>query len=116
LAYDGSAKAKEALFVAAYLAEQWQIPLVVVAVEEDKLLAETALQGAQSYLQTQQLEATYVSAGGPVAGAILKAAEEHNSNLIIMGGYGRSPMLEVVLGSAVDEVLRSSNQPVLICR
>lgn len=116
LAYDGSAKAKEALFVAAYLADQWQIPLVVLAVEEDKLVAETALRGAQSYLQTQQLEATYVSASGPVAGAILRTAAEHHSSLIIMGGYGRSPMLEVVLGSAVDEVLRSSKLPVLICR
>jgi nucleotide-binding universal stress UspA family protein len=116
LAYDGSAKAKEALFVAAYLVGQWQIPLVVVTVEEDKLMAETALRGAQSYLQTQQLEATYVSASGPVAGAILQTAAEHHSSLIIMGGYGHSPMLEVVLGNAVDEVLRSSKLPVLICR
>ncbi len=116
LAYDGSAKAKEALFVAAYLAGQWHIPLVVVTVEEDEFLAQTALHRAQSYLQTHQLEATYVAASGPVAEAILKTVEERNSNFIIMGGYGRSPVLEVVLGSTVDEILRTSNWPVLICR
>jgi nucleotide-binding universal stress UspA family protein len=33
-----------------------------------------------------------------------------------MGGYGRRPELEVVLGSAVDQVLRESRSPVLICR
>jgi nucleotide-binding universal stress UspA family protein len=33
-----------------------------------------------------------------------------------MGGYGLSPVLEVVLGSAVDQVLRTSRQPMLICR
>jgi nucleotide-binding universal stress UspA family protein len=116
LAYDGSAKAKEALFVAAYLAGQWAISLVVVSVEEEEQFAGTALHRAQSYLQTHRIEAKYVSASGPVAKAILATAEEHHSNLIIMGGYGRSPMLEVVLGSAVDEVLRTSRWPVLICR
>ena len=116
LAYDGSAKAKEALFVAAYLAAQWQIPLVVVSVDEEQHFTDTALQRAESYLQTQQIEATYVSTSGATAKAILTTAEEFCSNLIIMGGYGRSPVLEVVLGSTVDEVLRTSKWPVLICR
>ena len=116
LAYDGSAKAKEALFVAAYLAAQWQIPLVVVSVDEEQHFTDTALQRAESYLQTQRIEATYVSTSGSTAKAILNTAEDFNSNLIIMGGYGRSPVLEVVLGSTVDEVLRTSSWPVLICR
>ena len=34
----------------------------------------------------------------------------------MMGGYGYGPVAEVVLGSAVDGVLRASRQPVLICR
>ena len=118
LAYDGSAKAKEALFVAAYLAAQWQIPLVVVSVEEEQHFNGTALRRAQSYLQSHQIEieAVYVSKNGSVPKAILNTAEEHHCDVIIMGGYGRSPMLEVVLGSAVDEVLRTSKWPVLICR
>jgi nucleotide-binding universal stress UspA family protein len=43
-------------------------------------------------------------------------AEERGCDLIIMGGYGFNPVLEVVLGSAVDEVLRTSRRPMLICR
>jgi nucleotide-binding universal stress UspA family protein len=33
-----------------------------------------------------------------------------------MGGYGYSPLLEVMLGSTVDQVLRESSLPTLICR
>jgi nucleotide-binding universal stress UspA family protein len=33
-----------------------------------------------------------------------------------MGGYGFRPLLEVVLGSTVDQVLRWRRWPVLICR
>jgi nucleotide-binding universal stress UspA family protein len=36
--------------------------------------------------------------------------------LIIMGGYGLRPELEFVLGSVVDQVLRESASPVLVCR
>jgi nucleotide-binding universal stress UspA family protein len=36
--------------------------------------------------------------------------------VLLMGGYGFAPVFEVVLGSVVDEVLRESQKPVLICR
>jgi nucleotide-binding universal stress UspA family protein len=51
-----------------------------------------------------------------VAEAILQTAETQQSDLILIGGYGHSPVLEIVLGSAVDQVLRESHRPVLICR
>jgi nucleotide-binding universal stress UspA family protein len=53
---------------------------------------------------------------GPVGEVILRTAQAYDSELIVMGGYGFSPVLEIVLGSAVDQVLRESRQPVLICR
>jgi nucleotide-binding universal stress UspA family protein len=116
LAYDGSPKADEALFVATYLSCQWDITLVVVTVIETGRTTTETLAQAQKYLETHGMGATFVKESGPVAEAILKSAEEHESDLIIMGGYGLSPVLEVVLGSAVDQVLRTSRQPMLICR
>jgi nucleotide-binding universal stress UspA family protein len=116
LAYDGSPKADEALFVATYLSYRWNISLVVVAVIETGIVTLETLARAQSYLDTHGRPATFVKESGPVAEAILKTAKEHASDLIIMGGYGFSPVLEVVLGSAVDQVLRESQQPVLVCR
>jgi nucleotide-binding universal stress UspA family protein len=51
-----------------------------------------------------------------VAKSILETSETYDSNLIIMGGYGGSPMEEIVLGSAVDQVLRTGRRPMLVCR
>jgi nucleotide-binding universal stress UspA family protein len=116
LAYDGSPKADEALFVATYLAGKWGIPLAVVTVIETGRTTADTLARAQEYLRRHGVEAAFVKEGGPVAEAILKTAEEHASDLIIMGGYGLGPVLEVVLGSAVDQVLRASRRPMLICR
>ncbi len=116
LAYDGSPKAEEALFVAAYLASRWQAPLIVVTVLEDNFVASSAQDRAQVYLEARGVSATFVQAQGPVAGRILETAEEHKNDLILMGGYGHSPVVEVVLGSTVDKILRSSQWPILICR
>jgi nucleotide-binding universal stress UspA family protein len=116
LAYDGSPKAREALFVATYLAARWKITLTVVTVvETGRVTADTLLRAA-NYLEEHDVEATLVQQSGPVAQMILQAAQAHQSDLLIMGGYGRGPVLEVVAGSAVDQVLRESRQPILVCR
>lgn len=114
LAYDGSPKAQEALYLATYLSSRWQIPLAVLAVH-DGPVTEKTLSQAQTYLQQYDITATFITRPGPVAEAILATAEAQDSNLIIMGGYGYNPVLEIVLGSAVDEVLRASRRPILIC-
>lgn len=116
LAYDGSAKAKEALYVATYLAAREQIPLVVVTVVEGGRVIPDALDEAGEYLAAYGVEATLLREHGSVAEVILRAATTYGSDLILVGGYGHNPVMEVVLGSAVDEVLRVSQQPVLICR
>jgi nucleotide-binding universal stress UspA family protein len=113
LAYDGSTKAREALFVATYLAGQWHIPLVVVSNGKE---AAKSLEDARDYLQSRNVQAEFVAKRGLVAEAILCTAEEYNCDLLVMGGYGRPPVAEVILGSTVDELLRTSRWPVLICR
>lgn len=116
LAYDGSPKADEALFIATYLADRWRTSLAVVTVVENGKVSAETLVRAQRYLESHTVQATYLKEDGPVPDAILRTAEEQASNLTILGGYGHGPVLEIVLGSAVDQVLRSSQQPVLVCR
>jgi nucleotide-binding universal stress UspA family protein len=116
LAYDGSPKAQEALYIAAYLAGQRNTPLVVVTITEGGQVTPSTLDEAGEYLKARDVRATLISAHGPPGKTILDTATEHNCDLILMGGYGHGPVMEVVLGSAVDEVLRASRQPVLICR
>jgi nucleotide-binding universal stress UspA family protein len=116
LAYDGSFKAKEALFVSTYLAGMWNAPLAVVTVLEENHTTSETVRLARRYLERHGVDAAYAEKRGNVGQAILEAATEFGSNLIVMGGYGFNPVLEIVLGSAVDQVLRESRQPVLICR
>ncbi|RPI27158.1 MAG: universal stress protein [Chloroflexota bacterium] len=116
LAYDGSPKSEEALFVAAYLAAAWKISLSVVSVVDNGATSSDALSTAQEYLESRQVTATYRIENGPVAETILKTAVELHSDLLLMGGYGFGPFLDVVLGSKVDQVLRQAHEPVLICR
>ncbi len=116
LAYDGSPKSEEALFVATYLSVRWSIPLVVLTVIEMGRTTADTLKRAQGYLEMQGGLATFIKEQGRVAEVTIRTAEEQACDLIIMGGYGFSPVMEIVLGSAVDEVLRTSRRPVLICR
>ncbi len=120
LAYDGSPKADEALFVSAYLAGSWGVKLTVMTVTEIGQITSETLALAKSYLRKHKTEATYVNAPlgdyDSVGAAILSTVAEHQCDHIIMGGYGRNAVLEMMLGSTVDHVLRESRVPVLICR
>jgi nucleotide-binding universal stress UspA family protein len=91
------------------------MPLVVLTVETDRTKLE-AQKRAQEYLTEHRVSATFAHKSGPAAEAILKTVEEHGCDLIIMGSYGPNPLVEVVMGSTVDDVLRTSRKPVLICR
>ena len=115
LASDGSPKADEALFVATYLAARWQTSLCV-AIAGTEAATATAVARARSYLEEQGVLADFVVQPGPAAPVILETAAEKGSNLLIMGGFSFRPMLELVLGGTVDEMLREFKQPMLICR
>jgi nucleotide-binding universal stress UspA family protein len=116
LAYDGSPKAEEALFVAAYLVGRWHISLTVVSVSKSPRAAEKTQARAREYLTEHGIQAEFVQDDGPVAATILETAQDHDADLMVMGGYGRGAITEVTLGSTVGEVLRTSRQPVLICQ
>jgi nucleotide-binding universal stress UspA family protein len=116
LAYDGSLKANEALFLATYISGRWNIPLVVVmAVENDRTPLDL-LARAEKYVEACGVQASFFEVPGPASQAILETAAKQEADFIIMGGYGLNPVLEVVFGSTVDQVLQARRYPVLICR
>ena len=116
LAYDGSLKAQEALFMAAYLASFWGLSLAVVTVMEVRRTTPAVLNFAQEYLKSHGVQAEFVQATGSPADAVMKTAETQRSNLLIMGSYGSGPVKEMIVGSTVDHLLRGFQQPILICR
>jgi nucleotide-binding universal stress UspA family protein len=115
LAFDGSSKSDEALFVATYLAGQWKMPLVVAAVEGERAQSQNQSR-VQVYLDEHGVPATFAQPQGQPAEAILDAAHAHGCDWIIMGSYTQHPLVEAMFGSVVDHVLRASRLPMLICR
>ncbi len=116
LAYDGSPKANEALFIATYRAARYQFPLVVVVGINGRVTLESA-DYARQYLADHGVEATFVVEEVEDAGKlILETAVTYQSNLLIMGGFGRQPFWRIMLGSLVDQMLREFPEPILISR
>ncbi len=116
LAYDGSPKADEALFVATYLVLRWRIRLSVVTVRTDHTFP-AALERARLYLAGQQVtNAEFILRDRPITEAILHTSESVKSNLLILGGFGIRPGRQLRLGSTVSDMLYATSQPILICR
>jgi len=116
LAFDGSAKAYEGLYIASYLAGKWRINLDVITVADQDARAHESIDVARAYLDDQGLTANYLIRSGPIAAAILETADVSGCDFIILGGYGLSPVLEIVFGSTLDQILRQSTMPILISR
>ncbi len=116
LAYDGSLKAQEALFIASYTASSWRMPLAVISIG-DEADTRDIQDDARKYLEGNQVQAEYILAAGvDTAVTLLQYVDQLSADLLIIGGYSRMPILEVLQGGDVDELLRLTHLPVIICR
>jgi nucleotide-binding universal stress UspA family protein len=115
LLYDGSPKAREALFVAAYLGERWLTALTVLTVADGSKVEPAVLDYARRYLEFHELAADFIRTSGPLDG-VLKIMKERQTDLVLMGGYSTSALAEVMVGSTVNFMLREAHCPLLICR
>lgn len=116
LAYDGSPKSKEALFVAAYLGESWQTRLTLITVNDPGRADGTVLDYARQYLELHELAADYVVGSGNAPELILKTRQERACDALLMGSYSYSPLVEAMRGTAVNSLLRGATVPALVCR
>jgi nucleotide-binding universal stress UspA family protein len=111
LAYDGSDHTRPALSWASLLQRTLPAEVAVVAVQENehpstaKWLAEAKAQFVDCQCLHRQ---------GQPAGEIVAAAEETQADLIVMGRYRHTALLEWLSGSTVDRVLRGTELPVLM--
>ncbi len=115
LAFDGSPKAIEALYLAAYLAEKRGVKLTLVNAQEDSAKRTNPLDAAREYLEARDIKAAYITELGPPAEVILTAQNDRRCDFLIVGGYGYQPVMELLFGSTLDALLRRSDVPVLIC-
>ncbi|MGD9405408.1 MAG: universal stress protein, partial [Anaerolineae bacterium] len=90
LAYDGSPKAKEALYIATYLAARGQEAgvtgsLVILTVVGDGQVDADTLDEAGEYTNSHGARSTLLLERETVSSAILTAAQDHDCDLILMG-------------------------------
>jgi nucleotide-binding universal stress UspA family protein len=117
---DFSPLARQALDVAAALAHDYQARLIVLYVHEPPLqMGELVATEPPDYraslmrdLQAQRpvtpVEVEHRLEEGPVADAIVRAAEQTQADLIVLGTHGRSGLGRVLLGSVAEQVLRKA--------
>lgn len=115
LAYDGTDRAKEALFVATYFAEMWKTKLIVFTALDNSVSAD-AQDYVRRYLDIHEVEAEYVVSEHGAMNFLKETVEEQNVDLVLMGSHGGSVLQQVFAGSAVDYMLRESQIPIFICR
>jgi nucleotide-binding universal stress UspA family protein len=117
LAYDGSPKSKEALFVAAYLGEQWKTRLTLITVIDPGRVAGSVQAEARQYLEMHEQTADYIVASGNGPEQILRAVQDRSCDVLLMGSYSYSPLIESMRGgTAVNPLLREVRVPALVCR
>ena len=116
LAYNGSPHAREALEWTKRLEQALPVEVVTVAVEEDgDAVAQQWLAAAQAGLEQCGLgHCQRAIRRGQPAEEIVAAARENDVDLIVMGGYRHKALVEWIVGSTVDRVLRGTPLPVLV--
>jgi nucleotide-binding universal stress UspA family protein len=111
LAYDGSERAQQALAWASSLQRTLPAEVVVVAVQE------SGPQSTNEWLDEARAQlrgCRCLHRQGPPASNIVAAAEETRADLIVMGRYRHTALLDGLLGNTIDRVLRGSQLPVLM--
>ena len=113
LAFDGSTRSKEALFVVTYLAEKWHTKLVILTIADEG--AWSVQDYARAYLKLHDIQAEFIAKSGSFD-IFLDEIEERQINLVVIGSYGGNAIKEVISGSAVNFLLREADCSLLICK
>lgn len=116
LAYDGSQRAAAAMHEAAELAAALGLPLTVLHVGKDDTAAERVIDEARRYLATHRVDAEFLNLPGYANETILATMSAGDHDLLVIGAYGHSRIIEMVLGSTTEYVLRNATAPVFLCR
>jgi nucleotide-binding universal stress UspA family protein len=117
LAYDGSQRASAAMQSAAEFCTTLGLPLSVLTVNKDEAAAQRVLEEARSYLRSYQLSTTFeLQQTGNAPERIANFIRERHHDLLFIGAYGHSRIIEMVLGSTTEYVLRNTTCPVFLNR
>ncbi|MCC6500326.1 MAG: universal stress protein [Anaerolineales bacterium] len=83
------------------------------AIEED---AKEIVEEVAEKLKAEGLQVSALVVEGPAADAILRAAEDSNPDLIVMGSRGEGGFTSMLLGGVTAQVVNYSKVPVLVVK
>ncbi|MEO8347335.1 MAG: universal stress protein [Acidobacteriota bacterium] len=113
LAWDGSPKSRKALALAAEMAALLELPVRVVTANDDEEAGQALLAEAEEELRYRRVAATGVVRKSHPDDAIFTEVGA-GGDLVAMGAHGHGRVVELVLGSTTDRVLRAATVPVLL--
>lgn len=117
LAYDGSTRAAAVMQQAAEFCATLQVPLTVLTVHRDEAQGRRILSEAEAYLQPYGLAVQLeLQETGNAPERIANFIRERDHDLLFIGAYGHSRIIEMVLGSTTEYVLRNADCPVFLHR
>ncbi|MBI5047667.1 MAG: universal stress protein [Deltaproteobacteria bacterium] len=115
LAYDGGFTSSRAMHSAAEFVKILKLPLTVLTISRDGN-SETLLKEAKEYFKPYNIQPQFISVKGDAPQEIVKYYKENNHDLLFMGVTSHSRIVELVLGSTTEYVMRSVNGPVFMER
>jgi nucleotide-binding universal stress UspA family protein len=117
---DGSELAQTALAHALAMCKAFGATLVLLHVRDARQGSPEAARRYLDFLRQEHarngIAIELAVREGPVAEAIIAAADAERIDVIAMATHGRSGLQRVVYGSVAEQVLRSSAKPVLLVR
>jgi nucleotide-binding universal stress UspA family protein len=130
--YDGSAAARKAFDAALELAGKHGAELYVLSVARpsevaDDVETEAVIEHSRQYhrrllaelkgsVSAKSVKTHYEVAVGHPAEQIIYHADQHQADLIVVGGRGRSKFARLLLGSISKNVVQYAGRPVLVVR
>ena len=113
LAWDGSPKARKALALVAELAALLELPIRALTAGEEERAGRALLAEAEEELRHRRVRAAGAWRPGHADEAIFEEIGD-GADLVAMGAHGHGRVVELVLGSTTDRVLRAATAPVLL--
>ncbi len=93
-----------------------QVPLKKNELEKVKKEALDYLEKAAANLRSDGVKVNIMVSVGPIAEEIVNVAREVKANIIAMSTHGFSGLRKWALGSITEEVLKTSDIPILVIR
>ncbi|MBI3753446.1 MAG: universal stress protein [Deltaproteobacteria bacterium] len=115
LAYDGGFTSSRAMHSAAEFVKTLSLSLTVLTVSRDGN-SEALLKDAKEYFKPYNIQPQFISVKGDAPQEIVKYYKENNHDILFMGATSHSRIIELVLGSTTEYVMRSVSGPVFLER